>query len=116
MGSILKAGVSFNYGKARFEVVDVDGNRIEKVLVEAGPGMGNWISNLVFEIFLAVLASIVVLCFSGKREYRADAGNLRLQSCNLQAESYRLPVSCSPSRERATRCPDRPPVLEVLSG
>jgi putative hemolysin len=38
-GKIPKAGESFLYGNARFEVVDMDGNRIDKVLIEvAEPG------------------------------------------------------------------------------
>jgi len=40
----------------------------------SGPGIGYWISSIVFEILFGVLASIVVLYFSRKREYRADAG------------------------------------------
>jgi putative hemolysin len=34
LGKIPKAGESFIYGNARFEVVDMDGNRIDKVLIE----------------------------------------------------------------------------------
>lgn len=34
LGHIPEAGVSFEYANARFEVVDMDGNRIDKVLVE----------------------------------------------------------------------------------
>ncbi|MBN2437454.1 MAG: HlyC/CorC family transporter [Deltaproteobacteria bacterium] len=37
LGRIPKAGASFNHGNARFEVVDMDGNRIDKVLIEVGP-------------------------------------------------------------------------------
>jgi len=37
LGRIPKAGASFNHGNARFEVVDMDGNRIDKVLIEIGP-------------------------------------------------------------------------------
>ncbi|MBN2437455.1 MAG: protease HtpX [Deltaproteobacteria bacterium] len=40
----------------------------------SGPGIGYWISSIVFEILFGVLASIVVLYFLRKREYRADAG------------------------------------------
>jgi heat shock protein HtpX len=40
----------------------------------SGPGIGYWISSIVFEILFGVLASIVVMYFSRKREYRADAG------------------------------------------
>lgn len=39
-----------------------------------GPGIGYWISSIVFEIIFGVLASIVVMYFSRQREYRADAG------------------------------------------
>jgi len=37
LGRIPKAGASFLHGNARFEVVDMDGNRIDKVLIEVGP-------------------------------------------------------------------------------
>jgi heat shock protein HtpX len=39
-----------------------------------GPGIGYWVSSIIFEILFGVLASIVVMYFSRKREYRADAG------------------------------------------
>lgn len=37
LGRIPKAGASFIHGNARFEVVDMDGNRIDKVLIKAAP-------------------------------------------------------------------------------
>jgi putative hemolysin len=37
LGRIPKEGASFMYKNARFEVVDMDGNRIDKVLIEVGP-------------------------------------------------------------------------------
>lgn len=40
----------------------------------SGPGIGYWVSSIVFEILFGVLASIVVMFFSRQREYRADAG------------------------------------------
>jgi len=40
----------------------------------SGPGIGYWVSSIVFEILFGVLASIVVFYFSRQREYRADAG------------------------------------------
>ena len=39
-----------------------------------GPGIGYWISSIVFEIIFGILASIVVMYFSRQREYRADTG------------------------------------------
>lgn len=40
----------------------------------AGPGIGYWITSMAFELMFGILASIVVMFFSRKREYRADAG------------------------------------------
>ncbi|ACF46025.1 HtpX domain protein [Prosthecochloris aestuarii DSM 271] len=40
----------------------------------SGPGIGYWVSSIAFEIMFGILASIVVMFFSRKREYRADAG------------------------------------------
>jgi heat shock protein HtpX len=40
----------------------------------SGPGIGYWVSSIVFEILFGVLATIVVMYFSRQREYRADAG------------------------------------------
>ncbi|NTU67425.1 MAG: protease HtpX [Chlorobiaceae bacterium] len=38
------------------------------------PGIGYWIASMVFEIVFGILASIIVMYFSRRREYRADAG------------------------------------------
>ncbi|MEE9905112.1 MAG: protease HtpX [Chlorobium sp.] len=38
------------------------------------PGIGYWISSIAFEIMFGILASIIVMYFSRKREFRADAG------------------------------------------
>jgi heat shock protein HtpX len=40
----------------------------------SSPGIGYMISSIVFEILFGVLASIIVMYFSRKREFRADAG------------------------------------------
>jgi putative hemolysin len=37
LGQIPKTGAGFLHGNARFEVVDMDGNRIDKVLIEVSP-------------------------------------------------------------------------------
>jgi heat shock protein HtpX len=44
----------------------------------SGPGIAYWISSIVFEILFGILASIVVMYFSRKREYQADAGAVSL--------------------------------------
>jgi heat shock protein HtpX len=46
--------------------------------VERGHGPAYWITVIVAEIVLAILASIIVMWFSRQREFRADAGGARL--------------------------------------
>ncbi len=43
-----------------------------------GPGIGYWVSSMIAEIFLGILASIIVMWFSRQREFRADAGGASL--------------------------------------
>lgn len=43
-----------------------------------GPGIGYWVTSIVFEILFGILAAMVVMYFSRKREYRADAGAAEL--------------------------------------
>lgn len=43
-----------------------------------GVGIGYYITVLIFEILLGVLASIIVAWFSRQREFRADAGSAQL--------------------------------------
>ena len=45
---------------------------------QRGRGPGYWISVLVLEMIFGVLASILVMWFSRRREYRADAGGAAL--------------------------------------
>ncbi len=41
---------------------------------ERGHGIGFWVTTIVMELLLAVLASIIVFWFSRRREFRADSG------------------------------------------
>jgi heat shock protein HtpX len=43
-----------------------------------GPGMGYWITSMIAELFLGFLASMIVMWFSRRREFRADAGGAAL--------------------------------------
>jgi heat shock protein HtpX len=45
---------------------------------ERGPGIGSFIAEIVAQLVLGVLASIVVMWFSRQREFRADAGGASL--------------------------------------
>ncbi|NGP54198.1 protease HtpX [Thioalkalivibrio sp. XN8] len=45
---------------------------------ERGHGPGFWIVTIVAQVFLGILASMIVMWFSRQREFRADAGGARL--------------------------------------
>lgn len=45
---------------------------------ENGYGIGYWITSIIAEIVLGILASIIVMWFSRQREFRADAGSAQL--------------------------------------
>lgn len=47
---------------------------------ERGLGIGYWITSIVAEIILGILASAIVMWFSRYREYRADEAGARLSS------------------------------------
>jgi len=56
------------------------GHFVDRVILKnrRGHGPGFWITALIAELFLAVLASIIVMWFSRRREFRADAGGAEL--------------------------------------
>jgi len=56
------------------------GNFVDRVVFknERGPGPAFWITSIVAELVLGVLATMIVLWFSRRREFRADAGSARL--------------------------------------
>jgi len=53
---------------------------VDRVILknERGLGLGYWITTIVAEIFLGILASIIVMWFSRRREFRADAAGAEL--------------------------------------
>jgi len=58
----------------------VIGHLVDRVVfkVERGHGPAFWITAIVAEILLGILASIIVMWFSRRREFYADAGGARL--------------------------------------
>ena len=58
----------------------VIGHTVDRVILknEEGYGIGYFVVTIVAEIFLSILASIIVFWFSRFREFRADAGGARL--------------------------------------
>ena len=47
-----------------------------------GPGVGAFVAEMIAQVVLGVLASIIVMWFSRQREYRADAGGAGLAGRN----------------------------------
>lgn len=58
----------------------VIGHFVDRVILknERGHGIGYWVTSIIAELVLGVLASIIVFWFSRQREYRADAGGAAL--------------------------------------
>lgn len=58
----------------------VIGHFVDRVIfkTERGHGPAFWITTIVAELVLGILASIIVMWFSRQREFRADAGGARL--------------------------------------
>ena len=56
------------------------GNFVDKAVfkTERGNGPAFWITSIIAELVLGILASIIVMWFSRKREFRADAGGAAL--------------------------------------
>jgi len=74
---------------------------VDRVILknERGPGLGYWISTIVAELVLAFLASAVVMWFSRKREFRADAGAAELAGREkMVAALQRLQAAHTPAQ------------------
>ena len=58
----------------------VVGSIVDKVVfkTERGNGPAFWITSIIAELVLGILASIIVMWFSRRREFRADAGGASL--------------------------------------
>jgi len=58
----------------------VVGHLVDRVVfkTERGHGPAFWITTIVAELVLGILASIIVMWFSRQREFRADAGGAHL--------------------------------------
>jgi heat shock protein HtpX len=78
----------------------VIGHVVDRVVfkTERGHGPAFWITTIVAEIVLAVLASIIVMWFSRRREFRADAGGAALAGREkMIAALQRLQTKYEPS-------------------
>lgn len=78
----------------------VIGYVVDKIIfkTEKGTGPAFFITMIIAEMILGVLASIIVMWFSRQREYRADAGAAKLSSTNkMIAALERLKAQHTPS-------------------
>lgn len=69
----------------------VIGHTIDRVVfkTEEGHGPAFWVTTIIAEIVLGVLASIIVMWFSRQREFRADAGGASLAGRNKMIAALR---------------------------
>ena len=58
----------------------VIGNLVDKVVfkTERGSGPAFWVTSIIAELVLGILASVIVMWFSRRREFRADSGGASL--------------------------------------
>ncbi len=76
------------------------GNIVDKAVfkTENGHGPAFWITSIIAELVLGILASVVVMWFSRQREFRADAGGAQLASRDkMIAALQRLKAAYEPS-------------------
>ncbi len=63
----------------------------------SGPGIGYFVASMVAQVVLGVLASMIAMWFSRRREFRADAGSARIVGKNkMIAALQRLQVAHEP--------------------
>ncbi|MEJ2399087.1 MAG: protease HtpX, partial [Gammaproteobacteria bacterium] len=64
----------------------VIGHTVDKVVFknDRGYGIAFWVTTIIAELVLGVLASIIVMWFSRQREFRADAGGAQKMIAALQ--------------------------------
>jgi heat shock protein HtpX len=67
-----------------FVLSRVIGNLVDRFVLRnsdeeyRGPGIGYWVTTLIAELVLTLLGSMIVMWFSRRREFRADAGGAHL--------------------------------------
>ena len=75
---------------------------VDKVLLKNdgrnGPGIGAFVAEIIAQMVLGILASMIVMWFSRQREFRADAGSAKLAGRNkMIAALERLKASHEPA-------------------
>ncbi len=90
---------------------------VDRVLLKnderEGPGIGAFVAEIVAQLVLGVLASIIVMWFSRQREFRADAGGANLAGRQKMIGALeRLKVN----HEQAAAMPQNMSAMAISSG
>jgi len=92
----------------------VIGHLVDRVVfkTERGHGPAFWVTAIVAELVLGILATIIVMWFSRQREFRADAGGARLAGSNkMVAALERLQLN-----HGASQLPDQMAAFGISGG
>jgi len=96
---------------------------VDRVLLRnerGGPGIGYYVSTIVLDMLLGVLAAIIVAWFSRRREFRADRGSAEYLGssrpmANALARLGGVPSGALPQAMRAMGITDRPSWMALFS-
>ncbi len=75
------------------------GHYVDRIVfkTERGHGVAYYVTSIIAQLVLAILASVIVMWFSRRREFRADAGGARLAGAgNMVAALQRLKAGTEP--------------------
>ncbi len=79
----------------------VIGYAVDRVILKndrGGSGIGYFVSSILAQVVLGILASMIVMWFSRKREFRADSGGAKLAGSNkMIAALQRLKLAHEPA-------------------
>lgn len=80
---------------------------VDRVILknQRGLGIGYFVTSIIAQIFLSVLASIIVMWFSRRREFRADAGGASLAGRQNMIDA--LAALGGPAQAAAAELPDQ---------
>lgn len=82
---------------------------------QRGLGLGYWITTIVAEIFLGILASTIVMWFSRKREFRADAAGASLAGRTSMINALRK-LQAETQAQMENQMPDTLTAFGISSG
>lgn len=92
------------------------GNFVDRALFKNesdSPGIGYFVTSIVMDILLGILASAIVMWFSRKREYRADEMGARLASREKMISALN---ALRPAEARPDQMPEAMKAFAIASG